>query len=45
VKPADWLKVAALVALFALGGVLEDTPTPDPIRTTTTTTSAGEIAR
>lgn len=42
-KPADWLKVAALVAIFALAGVLEDPPTPDPIRTTTT--SAGETAR
>lgn len=39
----DWLKVLALLAIFGLGGVLEDQPTPDPIRTTTT--YAGENAR
>lgn len=30
------LAVLALVALFALGGVLEDAPTPDPHHPTTT---------
>lgn len=39
---ADWLKVLALVAIFGLGGVLEDVPQPD--RTTQTTTLAGETA-
>jgi hypothetical protein len=40
----DWVKVLALLAIFTVGGLLEDPPAPD--RTThTINTNAGENHR